>query len=183
MKDNGWNLLGITSPDCDSGKTLTTINLAIALSMDMDLSVIIVDCNIRKPSVGQKFGLDCKGGLIEYLLSTEPDFRKYLVKTLLNNLYILPCEKQESIASEILTSHKMKEFLHELKSFNSCIVLFDLPSVFIGDDVMAFYGNLDAMMLVIEDGKTESDKLARAAQFLERTPLIGSVLNKSKHTY
>lgn len=183
MNDNEWTLLGITSPESDSGKTVTAINLAIALSMDVNRSVILVDCHLRSPGVANALGLDEDFiGLIEYLSSNDEDFRHFLVKPQINNLYILPCEKKDAVASEILTSPKMRSFLNELKTLGSCIVLFDLPPVLVGDDVIAFSANLDAIMLVVEDGKTNSNDLSQAAQLLERTPLLGSVLNKSQHS-
>jgi len=69
----------------------------------------------------------------------------------------------------------------ELKTrFPTRIVIFDLPPVLVGDDVVAFAPNLDAALLVVEEGNTESDKLKKSVELLENVEIIGTILNKSK---
>jgi Mrp family chromosome partitioning ATPase len=74
----------------------------------------------------------------------------------------------------------MADLVEELRTrYPSRLVLFDLPPVLVGDDVVAFAPNLDTAMLVVEDNKTQADALARAMDLLEGIDIIGAVLNKS----
>ncbi len=180
MRDNEWNILGVTSPSHGEGKSLTAINLAIAMSMDINQTVILIDADLRNPSVCEDLGIVPERTLVNYLKSNDEDFRDYLVHTSMNNLRVLPAEKMTGVTSELLTSVKMKDLLNQLKSLDPCVVICDMPSALEGDDVLAFSPYLDAILLVIEDGKTRSKDLESVAKLLERTPVIGSVLNKSQ---
>ena len=77
-------------------------------------------------------------------------------------------------------SPTMIKMVEELKTrYSDRIVIFDLPPVLVGDDVVAFAPQLDAILLVIEDGKTNSDDLAHTLELLSHSELIGTVLNRS----
>jgi protein-tyrosine kinase len=77
----------------------------------------------------------------------------------------------------------MEELVDELKSrYRSRIIIFDLPPVLVGDDVLAFSNNVDATLLVVQEGKTTTDDLNRAISLLENKNLIGTVLNRSSET-
>jgi Mrp family chromosome partitioning ATPase len=74
----------------------------------------------------------------------------------------------------------MVQLVEELKTrYPDRIVLFDLPPLLVGDDVIAFAPNLDAIMLVLEEGKTTRDELVRAYELLDGQRIIGTVMNKS----
>jgi Mrp family chromosome partitioning ATPase len=97
-------------------------------------------------------------------------------------LVLLPGSKPVSSSSEMLSSLEMLELVQQLKKrYPSRLVIFDLPPVLASDDVLAFAPYLDAMLLVVEEGKTQREQLARAAELLQATNqnLIGTVLNKS----
>ena len=72
MQANGWNSIAITSPVSGSGKTLTAINLATALAMGVTQTVLLVDLDLRRPSIHKRFGAELKFGLSDYLLHDVP---------------------------------------------------------------------------------------------------------------
>jgi protein-tyrosine kinase len=83
-------------------------------------------------------------------------------------------------SSEMLGSPKMAELVRELKArYPSRIVVFDLPPLLSAADVISFSPCVDATLLVVEEGKTQKQDLARAAEMLSSSALIGAVLNKS----
>ena len=180
MRQNGWTTLGITSTAPNAGKTLTSINLGIAIAMDSNHSVLLVDVDMRKPDVHKVLGVTPEHGLVEYLTSNI-SLADVLISPGIERFVFLPCVEKTQGTSELLATKKMVHLVEQLKAQSpSRIVIFDLPPILVGDDVVAFSSNLDAVLLVVEDGKTDSRHLARAAELLEGTNLIGTVLNKSR---
>lgn len=179
MRENGWNALAVTSPGGDEGKTLTAINLAISLAMEVDQTVLLVDADLRHPRVHQHFGLRDGLGLSDYLTSGTP-LEDILVHPGIGRFVILPGGKPLINSAEMLRSPKMVELVQELKSrYPSRIVLFDLPPVLSAADALAFSPYVDAALLVVEEAKTQNEDIVRAAGLLDSTHLIGTVLNKS----
>jgi capsular exopolysaccharide synthesis family protein len=182
MRQQGWKTLGITSPGHGEGTTLTAINLSISLALEPQHTVLLVDADLRHPSVHTYLGIDVEYGLQEYLQDGMA-IEQMLVHPQQNQrLVILPGSKPASNSSEMLSSLDMLELVQQLKKrYPSRLVIFDLPPVLSSDDVLAFAPYLDAMLLVVEEGKTQREQLARAAELLQATNqnLIGTVLNKS----
>lgn len=182
MRQNGWTTLGVTSTAPNAGKTLTSINLGVAIAMDSNHSVLLVDVDLRKPDVHKVFGITPEYGLVEYLTSNV-SLADVLISPGIERFVFLPCVEKTQGTSEMLATKKMVHLVEQLKAQSpSRIVIFDLPPILVGDDVVAFSSNLDAVLLVVEDGKTDSRHLARAAELLEGTHLIGTVLNKSRES-
>ncbi len=72
LREHDWNVLGVTSPGHGEGKTLTAVNLAVSLAMETAQTVLLVDANLRNPSVHNVFGLGDCPGLADYLLDNQP---------------------------------------------------------------------------------------------------------------
>lgn len=179
MQQNKWKSIGITSAGKDNGKSLTAINLGISIARKQNYTVVIVDADLRKPSLHKFFGIKPQVGLSDYLTSDLP-FEKILLNPGIDRLFIVPGNKKTEASSELLSSHKMSRLAQELKTrYPSQIVIYDLPPVLVGDDVVAFAPNLDTALLIVEEGRTEQDKLKRSIDLLEGVDIIGTVLNKS----
>jgi capsular exopolysaccharide synthesis family protein len=179
MRQNGWSTLGVTSAGPADGKTLTAINLAIAMSKDPNFTVLLVDADLRRPSIHKRFGFEPEYGLGEYLRS-ECKVEDMLVNPGIDDFVLVPCRGFVSRSSESLSTPRMAHLVDELKTrYPSRLVIFDLPPVLVADDVVSFSGLVDALLLVVEDGKTPSKELQHAVELLEGTNLVGSVLNKS----
>jgi protein-tyrosine kinase len=166
MQQNNWRTLGITSAGEHNGKTVTAVNLGISIAMKLNYTVLLVDADMRRPNLHNLFGFQPTLGLRDYLES-DARLEDILVHPSIDRLVILPGRGAGEGSSELLTSPRMVELVEELKSrYPSRFVLFDLPPVLIGDDVVAFAPNLDTAMLVVEDNKTQTDELARAIDLL-----------------
>lgn len=179
MRENNWNALAITSPGENEGKTLTAINLAISLAMEVNQTVLLVDADLRHPSIHQYFGVNEGPGLSDYLTSDMP-LGDMLVHPGIGRFVFLPGGKPLMNSSEMLGSPKMAQLVQELKSrYPSRIVLFDLPPLLSAADALAFAPYVDAALLVVEEARTRKEEVTRAAELLGGTKLIGTVLNKS----
>lgn len=178
MKENGWNTLAITSPNPGEGKTLTSINLAASIAMDMTCTAILVDLDLMRPSVHRSIGFSIERGIADYLLSDTP-LPDLLVNPGIPRLVILPGSRPIRHSSEMLSSPKMRHLVTELKvRYPSRYVLFDMPPLRGSDDMLVFAPHVDAVLLVVEEGKTSVDDLRRAASILSESNVIGTVLNK-----
>ena len=180
LRDKGWNSLAITSPGDNEGKTLTAVNLAISLAMEVDYTVLLVDADLRQPSVHTYFGIDAEHGLSDYLTDDKPLSELLVHPAEIPHLVLLPGGRPLANSSEMLNSPKMSRLVGELKKrYPTRIILFDLPPLLSTADAMAFIPYVDAALLVLEEGKTQADAVKRAVGLLQGTNLLGTVLNKS----
>lgn len=178
----GWNALAVTSPSAGEGKTLTAINLSIALAREIHRTVLLVDLDLRNPSIHLRFEQAATRGLVDYLTKDTP-LSEILVNPGIDRLVLLPAGRTVANSSELLSSPKMRRLVDELKSrYPSRIIVFDLPPLLSADDALAFSPYADTTLLVIEDGMTTKDEVVRAVEMLQGVHLLGTVLNKATET-
>ena len=180
LRENNWNVLGVTSPGHGEGKTLTAVNLAVSLAMETSQTVLLVDADLRSPSVHEVFGLEDCPGLADYLLDDQP-VEDLLVHPGIGSFVLLPAGRAISNSTEILTSPKMLALVEEFKHrYPARIVIFDLPPLLHTADVLAFSPYTDALLFVVEEGKTTAEQLQRALSLVKNSrPVLGTVLNKA----
>lgn len=180
LRENGWNVVGVTSPGYGEGKTLTAINLAVSLAMETTQTVLLVDSDLQHPSVHKVFGVQDCLGLADYLLDDQP-VEDLLLHPGIGRFVLLPGGRAISNSTEILTSPKMVALVEELKHrYPSRIVVFDLPPLLHTADVLAFSPYTDALLMVVEEGKTTGEELQRALGLVrDSRPVLGTVLNKA----
>jgi capsular exopolysaccharide synthesis family protein len=179
MRTNGWKTLAVTSPMDGNGKTLTAINLAISLAQDVNQTILLVDLDLRRPTLGRYLWESPTRGISDFL-TEGTDLGDLLVHPGVERLTILPGNHSFTQSSEMLSSPRMIQLVHELKTrYENRLILFDMPPLLTTDDVLAFLPHLDAVMLVIEDGRTTKDQLDQAYRLLGDKHIIGTVLNKS----
>lgn len=180
FRQNGWNVLGVTSPAQDVGKTLTAVNLSLALAMDLSHTVLLVDADMRRPRVHRTFGIETCPGLTEFLFDEVP-LDQLLIHPGIGRFVFLPGGRAITNSAEALASPRMKALVEELKHrYPSRLLVFDLPPVLSRADVLGFAPHIDALLLVVEEGRTASTDVERAMAMVKGTvPVLGGVLNKS----
>jgi len=179
MVARNWNALAITSPALGDGKTLTAINLAISLARELHHTVLLVDLDLRNPSIHRYFGLEVHSGLDDYLLRNVP-LGDVLINPGIERLVVLPTRNPIENSSEILASPTMGKLVQELKArYPSRMVLFDLPPILAADDALSFSPHIDALLLVLRDARTTRDELDHALEILKDVQILGTVLNAS----
>ena len=182
LRENNWNSFAVTSATLGAGKTFTAVNLAIAIAMEGNQSVLLVDADLKRPSVGKHLGLECEFGLNDYL-KMDVSLEDTLINPGIERLVVLPGTLSKNNTSEILSSLRMVSLIEEIKSrYESRIIIFDLPPLFAADDALLFMPYVDAALLVVEDGKNTADELQHSMHILEQTNLLGLVVNKSKQS-
>jgi exopolysaccharide/PEP-CTERM locus tyrosine autokinase len=180
LNENDWNVLAITSPGTGEGKSLTALNLAISLAMEVDYTVLLVDANLRHPSLHSHLGLPDEKGLSDYLMENTPLNELFIHPEGIDHLTLLPGGRAMQNSAEMLNSPKMSSLVDELKTrYSGRIVIFDLPPVLNAADAMAFAPYVDTTLLVIEEGKTQRKEIQHALELLSSTNVLGTVLNKA----
>ena len=177
MKMNNWNTLAITSPGGGEGKTLTAINLAISLAKEISHSVLLIDLDLRRPSVHRYFGYEPEKGLSD-LFHNDAAVHELLVNPGVPGLVLIPGRESLPNSSELLSSPRMLHFVNEVKGrYPNRFVIFDLPPVLSADDALAFAPYVDAALLVVQEGKTAEDQVLQSMKYLAATNVLGTVLN------
>lgn len=181
LRDNNWNSFGITAPTQEAGKTTVAVNLAIAMSMDVNQTVMLVDLDLRHPKVHWYFGLEPALGLLDFFL-TETLLSDILINPGIDRLSILPGRGEALGTSELLTGPRMKALMNEINiRKQSKIVIFDLPPLLATDDVLSTIDCYDAVLLVVEEGKSQPQEVKETLRLLSGKNLLGTVLNKSQN--
>jgi Mrp family chromosome partitioning ATPase len=177
----GANSLGVMSAQSAEGKTLTAINLAIAISADPARTVLLVDFDLRNPSVHRRFGYEPSVGVDDCLRSRRPVQEAMFKVTGYDRLTILPARERVEHSSELLSSPATAEIVNEMRlRYANRIIIFDVPPVLMADDALAFARYMQAGLLVIGEGKTRRDDVTRTFQLLHDLPFVGTVLNGSR---
>ncbi|MDP6435849.1 MAG: CpsD/CapB family tyrosine-protein kinase [Gammaproteobacteria bacterium] len=177
---NDWNTIAVTSPATASGKTLTAINLAITIAMDVSHTALLIDADLRHPAIHDYFGYTPEFGLNDYLDQDIP-LSSILFHPNIDRLTVMPGREAISESAETLRSPKMVTMMKEIKNYYSDrIIVLDVPPVLTIDDALAFAPSVDCMLLVAEYGSTSKEELREAIELLEGIPIIGTVLNKTE---
>jgi protein-tyrosine kinase len=180
-KPNGWNSLMVTSAYPGEGKTLTAINLALAISRQVQQTAMLVGANFRSSKVCTYFGFDEKRtGLSDYL-SNGIQVQDSFFNPGLDRLVILPAGSTKA-STDALGSPKMKNLVQELKTrYSDRYVIYDCPHVLDMPDTLIFSSYVDAVLMVVEAGKTPKQRIQEAVRILEDhgVNIIGMVLNKA----
>lgn len=179
MRSDNLRTLAITSPTSGNGKTLTAINLAISLSKEVNQTVMLIDLDLKTPSVAKTFGLtNIKTGITD-IIDNNIALEDILINPGYERLVIAPGTPQGSHTSEILSSPAMRQLQMELYNrYDDRLIIYDLPPLLISDDALVFAPNADATILVVEDGGNSEADLKRSVSLLEDANFIGTVINK-----
>lgn len=178
MRRNGWKTLAVTGTCPDEGKTLTAINLSINLAWHLTTSVVLVDMDLRSPSVHRYLGVDTRFGLMDYLNGDVPLVRAG-VRPGIERLGVIMNDRPVANASELLSAPETMELIEQVKRGDDRIAIFDMPPVFAGDDVLAFAPLVDAVLIVLSQGTTKRAALLALRELLQNVNVIGTVLNRS----
>ncbi len=179
LSAQGDNTLGVTSPNPAEGKSLVAVNLAVSLALDVNRTVLLVDVDLRRPSIPDFFGLKVGRGLSDYLFDRAP-LSDCLINPGIERLVLLPAGKAVRNSSEALSSPSMVDLARELKArYPDRLVIYDMPPLLASDDSLVFLPQIDATLLVVQEGKTRTEDIQRALDLLHGGNLLGTVLNRS----
>jgi len=170
----------VTSASPEEGKSTTLANLAVTMAQ-AGKQVLLVDCDLRRPSLHQIFNVRPTPGLTDMMRDDALLNKPPLQETPVSNLWLLPSGTIPPNPAELVASRRMSEVIAALQQ-HADIVLFDAPPVIAVTDAAVLSSKVDAVLLVISAGKTKRDHAKKAKALLEKVNahLIGTVLNNVK---
>jgi len=175
----GIRTIAVTSPVKRDGKTTVAVNLAAAIALEYEEKVILVDADLRAPSIHRYFKSDNNQGLREFLSSNlRGNIRSLVHDTHVNGLRYIPAGKPTRFASELLAKQKMRRLIEEVHlEFPGHMVIIDSPPVLATPDPLVLSRMVDGVIMVIRAGKTPKDYLAKAVNAFSTNKILGVVLN------
>lgn len=185
--DNENKVILFTSAQPKEGKSITCLNLAMSLSTDYK-KVIVVDCDLRRPTVHKKLKISNSTGLSELLIGKAEI--NDVIQSVNNNLDVITCGKIPPNPSEMLGSNNMKILIEELKEHYDYIVI-DTAPVLAVTDAQVLSRIVDGVIVVVKANYTTSDMVKEVQNRLEavKAKILGTILNgaernlKSYHYY
>lgn len=155
----------ITSAQPKDGKTITSCNLAATLSFDKEKKIILIDADLRRPSVHAMFGLSRKPGLSD-ILSGNVDIKSFTKKPAINNLYVIPSGTINNNPSDIFITTGIKMIIEDLrKDFE--YIIFDTPPVLTVTDASILGAICDCVILIVKAGVTQQSSIEEAFNMLQ----------------
>jgi protein-tyrosine kinase len=168
----------ITSALPGEGKTFTSINLALSMALERDVSVLLVDCDVAKRHVGEILGLKDHVGLLDALVDESLDVESLVVETNLPGFSILPAGGRVETTAELLSSKRMRQLVAGLCLHNPRrVVLLDSPPLLITNEGRALLKVAGQAVLVTRAGHTPRHAVQDAVALFGAQQAGGIVLN------
>lgn len=176
------NVIMIASALPGAGKTFCAVNLAVSLSLERELNVLLVDADVPKPHISREFGLADAPGLIDLLHDETLDVASVLVRTDLNDIQVLAAGRQHPQATELLASERMSRIVRELSlRYPDRIIVLDSPPLLITSEAQALASQVGQIALVVEAGRTSEQALRQTIEMLDTEKAINIILNKTRN--
>jgi len=170
----------VTSTCQGEGKSFVAANLAAAIASSIDEYVLLVDCDLRHPSVHSMFDIENNDGLATYLTQGVP-LSRVLVKTFLPKLTVLPGGTPPVNPSELVSSEQMRRLIKEAEArYDDRYVLLDAPPPYITSETNALAKHVDGILLVVKQGLTRKDRIKDIIDIYGKEKIIGVVKNFAK---
>ncbi|WP_375259165.1 exopolysaccharide biosynthesis protein [Citreimonas sp.] len=187
LADRGWKRVAITSPTARCGKTFTAANLAISLSRQENCRTILLDLDLRRPSLHGTLG-QANPASIGDMLRGDVAPADHLLRLGANDfdgghgLAVGFNGRRERFAAELMQDPRTARTLSRIESeFTPDVMLFDLPPALYTDDVMALQPHFDGVILVLGGGITTPKEVKAVERRLgDKVPLLGMVLNMAE---
>jgi len=178
-KEAGAPMLAITSAAKGDGKTTVAANLAAATALDHERPILLIDADLRNPTIHKYFGVQPKPGLADYLMSnSSKDVTNYIYKSSMAGLRILPGGSLTNRSSELLTMEKMSRLMKELPIlFPGHLIVLDTSPVLSTSDSIAVAQLVDRIVFVVRAGATPRTCVSEAIKSLGSDKLISFILN------
>jgi protein-tyrosine kinase len=181
MGVGGWKVLGITSPTPGCGKTLTAVNLAFSIARQPEQSVVLADLDLQRPQVANSLGLTLADRGMLDLLEERTTLQSAVIPVRAGNhrITVLPTVATRE-SSEWMGSRAMRGIFQDLRrSYQSNIILVDLPPILASDDVISLLPMIDCVLLVAAVGQSKVSEIEECSRHLKTTHLVRLVVNKA----
>jgi protein-tyrosine kinase len=179
LDSRGWNSIAVTSAGPAEGKSVTVLNLGLALASEKKRNVVLLDLDLRNPSLCQYLGARPRAAIGDFLVGNGRV--EDLFSTFGNDSLVLAGgDSTHENSAELLGSQRLDELLAYIRNLDpNALIIADLPPILSVADAMVVAPKLSATVLVVAEGVTRRDGFARSLEVLGKSPMAGVVLNKS----
>ena len=169
----------VTSATPGEGKSFVSSNTAVSVAQNINEHVLLMDCDIRQPSIHRLFGYEKTPlGLSDYLAKDIP-LSSLLLKTNINKLTILSGGNTHSNPTELLSSDKMSKLMDELtERYNDRYIIIDTPPPKLTSETNVLAKLVDKILVVVDYSKTKKEMVEELIESLGKDKIIGIFLNK-----
>lgn len=172
----------VTSASPGEGKSFICANLGISLAQGVDNYCLLVDCDLRRPTQHQLFGLNNRAGLSDYL-QHKKNLSELLVSSGVEKLSILQAGPRSINPAELLGSASMISLVDELvKRYDDRIVILDSPPLHAASETAILAQHVDGVVLVVRHGAARREYVKALADTIGREKILGIVFNAYKAT-
>jgi Mrp family chromosome partitioning ATPase len=179
MEDNNWRTLAVISPGAGAGKTVTSINLAIAIGSKQGSRATLVDLDFYRPRIADYLGIQNAPSIVDYFEGSAT-LADVTLKPDLPDVLVIANERVSRKGAEHLTSAKADELIaRTVNDYGSRIVIFDMSPMLGCDDTIAFLPKVDCVLLVVASGQSREPEIKEAMRLLKGVNIVGTVLNKA----
>ncbi|RII27469.1 MAG: polysaccharide biosynthesis protein [Geobacter sp.] len=179
QKDGFQNILMVTSTVSREGKSITALNLAISLAQEFDHTVLLVDADLRRPSIHQYLEFEPEIGLSDCLLDGI-DIGEAIVRTGIGKLSVIPAGKEVPNPLELFSSKKMQDLVKEMKHrYHDRYVIFDTPPLLPFAETRSLGHLVDGIVFVVKEGEASQADIREAIDAVKGCRILGVVLNES----
>lgn len=174
------NLIMVSSALSGDGKTFNCINLALSMSSEKDISVLLVDADVAKPHISRIFGVADQPGLIDLLADESLLLQDVVLQTDVPGLSLLPAGRIHAQATELLASKRMGSLVDQLsRRYANRVVLFDSPPLLITPEARVLASHMGQIAMVICAGKTPQQAVLDAVDCIDSDKAVNLILNQS----
>ena len=175
----------VTSSAPQEGKSFVSANLAVTIARGLDQHALLVDCDLRRPSLAQLFGLAsiCRRGLSDYLRE-DCDISELIHKTSIEKLSLLASGDSPVNPAELLSSARMSKLVNELSSrYKDRFIIFDTPPYQVASETNVLAKEVEGVVLVVGYGKSDKSHIKTMIDLIGPEKIIGVVFNGMKNSY
>lgn len=175
--DSDYRSIMVTSSTMSEGKSTIAANLAVSFARE-GKNVLLVDCDLRRPTIKATFDIAKPQGVTNYLTSSKLKIEDIVYRTSVKGLNVIPSGPTPPNPSELIGSQKM-EHLMKVLSLNSDLVIYDAPPVLSVTDAQIISTKVDGTILVVRANKVEKQAVIQAKAAIKRVKsnIIGTILN------
>ncbi|WP_137110710.1 CpsD/CapB family tyrosine-protein kinase [Rhodobacter sp. SY28-1] len=180
LRSNGWSRVAITSPTQGCGKSTVALNLAFSLARMADTRVLLLELDMRHPTLQGILGLEPSQNFAGMLASGTIDYSQ--IRRLGPNLAVGLNSKPMDSPAELLSATRTADMVDEIEAkLQPDVILFDMSPMLSNDDAISFLDQVDCALMVAAADETTSTEVDKCGKDLgKRTQVLGVVLNKCR---
>jgi protein-tyrosine kinase len=175
--DDFKNALMVTSSIPGEGKSITALNLAISMAQEFDHTVLLIDADLRRPTIHTYLNIQNNKGLAD-CLAGETDLSKVIIATGIGKLSIVTAGREVSNPAELFSSNRMKDLLEEIKHrYHDRYVIIDTPPVLPFAETLSLAHLVDGVVFVVKEQLATQNNVKDALDALKGSKVLGIVYN------